>query len=128
MMRPNRISRLAGSAIVAVSLATAAAAQTPRLTNGKVTTQTAGSPLAQSFRTLVGAQADVSWIGYSVPVVEGERNMCCFDSNSGTSYSSRQDGTAAAPAASSLEPRSAPSGPFSRRRPPVRSSWRGRTA
>jgi HEAT repeat protein len=88
MMRPNRISRLAGSGIVAVSLATAAAAQTPRLTNSKVTTQTAGSPLAQSFRTLVGAQADVSWIGYSVPVLEGERNMCCFDSNSGTSYSS----------------------------------------
>jgi HEAT repeat protein len=72
--------------IVAASMATTASAQTPRLLNGKVTTQTAGSPLAPSFRTLVGAQPDVSWIGYSVPVIDGERTMCCFDSSSGTTF------------------------------------------
>jgi HEAT repeat protein len=72
--------------IVAASMATAASAQTPRLLNGKVTTQAAGSPLASSFRTLVGAQPDVAWIGYSVPVIDGERTMCCFDSSSGTTF------------------------------------------
>ena len=81
----GRHSILAGS-LATLFLATAASAQPPRLTNGKVTTQAAGSPLSQSFRTLVGAQPDVAWIGYSVPVVDGERTMCCFDSNSGTTF------------------------------------------
>ena len=54
------------------------AAQQPRITNGRVTAQPAGSPFAQSFRSLVSSQADVAWIGYAVPVVDGERVMCCF--------------------------------------------------
>ena len=81
----GRHSILAGS-LATLFLAAAASAQPPRLTNGKVTTQAAGSPLSQSFRTLVGAQSDVAWIGYSVPVVDGERTMCCFDSNNGTTF------------------------------------------
>ena len=81
----GRHSILAGS-LATLFLATAASAQPPRLTNGKVTTQAAGSPLSQSFRTLVGAQSDVAWVGYSVPVVDGERTMCCFDSNNGTTF------------------------------------------
>jgi HEAT repeat protein len=71
--------------IIAVSLtiitsAGALAAQQSRISNAKLTVQTAGSPFVQSFRTLVGNQPDVAWIGYKVPVVNGERVMCCFDS------------------------------------------------
>ena len=41
----------------------------------------------------VDAHADAGWIGYSVPVVDGERVMCCF--NSGTrSSTARCDGQA----------------------------------
>jgi HEAT repeat protein len=80
-----RGSIVAGS-IAALSLGTVASAQPPRLLNGTVTTQAAGSPLGSSFRTLVGAQPDVAWIGYSVPVVDGERTMCCFDSGNGTTF------------------------------------------
>ncbi len=54
------------------------AAQQPRITNGRVATQPAGSPFAQSFRSLVSSQADAAWFGYAVPVVDGERVMCCF--------------------------------------------------
>ena len=54
------------------------AAQQPRIANGRVTAQPAGSPFAQSFRSLVSSQADVAWFGYAVPVVDGERVMCCF--------------------------------------------------
>jgi HEAT repeat protein len=53
--------------------------QQPRIVNGKVAAQPAGSPFAQSFRTLVAAQSDIAWIGYTVPIVDGERVMCCFD-------------------------------------------------
>jgi len=55
------------------------AAQQPRITNGKIDQQTVASSLAQSFRALVAGQGDAGWIGYSVPIVDSERVMCCFD-------------------------------------------------
>jgi HEAT repeat protein len=76
---------VAGS-LVAVSLGVSVAAQQPRISNGRVTTQAAGSSLVQTFRTLVSDQSDVAWIGYSVPVVDSERVMCCFESGSGTTW------------------------------------------
>jgi hypothetical protein len=80
----GRHSILAGS-LATLFLAAAASAQPPRLTNGKVTTQAAGSPLSQSFRPS-SARSPTSRVGYSVPVVDGERTMCCFDSNNGTTF------------------------------------------
>lgn len=71
---------IAASLACAVSLATALAAQQPRIANGIVTTQPAGTPFAASFRSLVSSQTDVVWMGYSVPVAESERVMCCFQS------------------------------------------------
>ena len=53
--------------IVCVLLAASAAAQQPRITNGQVVPQPAGA-LAQTFGSVVAAQADVAWVGYSVPV------------------------------------------------------------
>src|SRR4051812_27673378 len=64
---------------LAVALATVAAAQ-PHIQNGNITTQPAGSPFAESFRTLVSSTAEVTWIAYAVPVIDRERVMCCFDS------------------------------------------------
>ena len=56
----------------------------------------AGSSAAAGFRDAVAAQADVGWVGYAVPVVDGERSMCCF--NSGTTWVNgsvvRSDGSA----------------------------------
>ena len=54
-------------------------AQQPRIDNGRVTTSPAGS-LAPVVPKLIASQTDVAWIGYSVPVVAGERTMCCFES------------------------------------------------
>jgi hypothetical protein len=79
-----------GITLTAAVSAAIAGAQAPRISNARVTTQPAGTPLAQSIRTLVQAQTDVAWIGYSVPVVDGERTMCCFESgtwNDGHGYS-----------------------------------------
>jgi HEAT repeats len=72
-----------GLAMVA-ALGTVVAAQQPRIQNGAVTPQAAGTPFAQSFRSLIASQSDVAWIGYSVPVSDGERVMCCF--SSGTTF------------------------------------------
>jgi hypothetical protein len=68
----------------ATALATGVAAQQPHIQNGAITTQAAGSPFGQSFRSIVSSTADAGWIGYSVPVTDGERVMCCF--NSGTTF------------------------------------------
>jgi HEAT repeat protein len=76
MSKPFRI--VAASIVIATSLAVVLTAQKPRIANGKITPQPAGSPFAQSFRTLVASQADDAWIGYTVPVVDNERIMCCF--------------------------------------------------
>jgi hypothetical protein len=63
-----------------------AAAQQPRISNANVRPQPAGAALAQSFRSLVNAQTNPAWIGYSVPAVDGERVMCCFHSASGDTW------------------------------------------
>jgi len=66
--------------VLCILTATSAAGQ-PRITNGRVTSQPGGTSLSQTVRTLASAQTDVAWIGYSVPAVDGERTMCCFESD-----------------------------------------------
>jgi hypothetical protein len=76
----------------------ATAGQQPRIINGRVVPQTAPSNLMQTFRSLVAAQNDVAWIGYSVPI-RGEHNMCCFDNGNGVTYVSGGRGCNIEPAA-----------------------------
>ena len=68
-----------------VLLAAAAAAQQPRVTNGQVVPQPAGA-LAQTFRSVIGAQADIAWVGYTVPVRDRNRTTCCWSSADGTNH------------------------------------------
>ncbi len=60
--------------------------QQPRIVNGRLTAQAAASDLAQTVRSLAAAQTDVAWIGYSVPVKDRDRTMCCFSSAGGTTW------------------------------------------
>jgi hypothetical protein len=69
-----------------VTAAVVVTAQQPRIGNGRITTQAAPS-LPQAFAAAAAAQPDIAWIGYAVPVVDGDRNMCCF--NSGWSNGAR---------------------------------------
>jgi hypothetical protein len=61
----------------ALLLPATVAAQQPSISNGQVTSQPAGTPFPQAFRTLVSSQAEIGWIGYTVPVVDRQRFMCC---------------------------------------------------
>ncbi len=79
-----RLSLAAASFALLGTLAVPAAAQPPRIVNGRVTTQPAGT-LQTTFRGLVAAQGEVGWIGYAVPAVAGNRVMCCGDSGDGAS-------------------------------------------
>jgi len=42
---------------------------TPKISNGRVVPQAAGSSLDATFKRLVAAQSEPAWIGYSVPTV-----------------------------------------------------------
>jgi hypothetical protein len=59
--------------------------QQPRIINGHVSPQ-AGAGLPQAFRSLVASQSDIAWIGYSVPIEDRDRTMCCFSSADGTTW------------------------------------------
>ena len=82
----SRTSVTLASALTACLLmSSAAAAQQPRISNGKVAAQAVPSNLAQTFRSLVSGQTDTAWIGYSVPVSR-DQMMCCFTTGNGTTY------------------------------------------
>lgn len=49
-----------------------------RISNAKLTNRSAASGLDREFRAVVAAQQSPGWIGYSVPVVDGDRQMCCW--------------------------------------------------
>jgi hypothetical protein len=66
-----------------------AAFSQPRLVNGKVEPHALQGSLDQEFKRMVSAQTDPAWIGYAVPVVPGDRQMCCYYSNSDMNYSYR---------------------------------------
>jgi hypothetical protein len=52
----------------------------PRILNGRLDTQAAGSNFAATFQRLVGAQTEPAWIGYSVPALtrsSTDGRVCC---------------------------------------------------
>ena len=52
---------------------------TPKISNGRVVAQAAGSNLDATFKRLVAAQSEPAWIGYSVPTVRDGSNRGCCD-------------------------------------------------
>lgn len=63
-------------------LATAlpATAQQPRVVNAKMQTRSAVAGLEKEFRALLSAQAEPAWMGYAVPMIAGQHEMCCYSS------------------------------------------------
>jgi len=58
-------------------LATVVTAQEPRVVNAKMRTQSAAGGLATAFHNAEAGESGPAWIGYAVPVVPGNRQMCC---------------------------------------------------
>jgi hypothetical protein len=57
-----------------------AVATAPRVLNGRVVNQAAGSNLDDTFRRLMAAQTEPAWLGYSVPAIkDGNNNRFCCD-------------------------------------------------
>ena len=73
------MSKVFPSIAAVLAAAAVASAQQPPIDNGRVTSQ-AVTTLEPAFTSLVESAGDVTWIGYAVPIVDGERTMCCFNS------------------------------------------------
>jgi hypothetical protein len=69
------ISGLVG--IISLFFLSIAMGQQPRLANARMQTRSAAPGLEREFRALVNAQDEPAWIGYAMPIIPGEHNMCC---------------------------------------------------
>jgi hypothetical protein len=75
------ITRIAMAVMVAASAASQALAQDARIANAFVQKRAISGSLEQTVNAIVAAQQDAAWIGYAVPMVAGERNVCCGSSD-----------------------------------------------
>ena len=103
----KRYLATASALTAVVALGTILAAQQPRIIDGRVTTRAVPSGLAQSFQAIVAAQPDIAWIGYSVPVKDRDRVMCCWTSGDSHISGSIRVGDAPCCGSCRIEPSSA---------------------
>jgi len=71
---------LVGCCLV-ISLMAPLNAQAPAIQNADLDVRPATGGLKAAIETLVGQSTDPVWIGYSVPMVPGDSQMCCFHGN-----------------------------------------------
>ncbi len=69
--------------VVVLWAAVPLAAQQPRVSNGQVAPRTITGSLAAEFRRVAAGLVDPAWVGYAVPVVDGEHRMCCWSGEAG---------------------------------------------
>ena len=67
------------AALLASPAARAAAKGMPKLVNANVDTRSASAGLEPAVRAFVAAQESPAWVGYAVPMIGGEREMCCWN-------------------------------------------------
>jgi len=70
------------SLFVATLAISAASAQQPHVTNGKIDSASAAAGLQAAVQQAAGNGAGPVWVGYAVPITDSKpRNMCCFGSD-----------------------------------------------
>jgi len=70
-------------------MATAAFAQAPRLSNGRLESHVTTN-IGKDLQALAGTLTEPTWIGYTQPLIDGEHEMCDYWNN-GTRYSQSTD-------------------------------------
>jgi hypothetical protein len=64
-----------------ISCVGSALAQQPRVENARMETRAVSGGLEATFRGILAAQSSPAWIGYSVPIIAGDHQMCCWNNN-----------------------------------------------
>lgn len=68
-------------AVLSSSVMACALAQQPRIENARMETRAVAGGLEATLRGIVAAQASPAWIGYAVPIIPGDHQMCCWNNN-----------------------------------------------
>jgi HEAT repeats len=71
----------AAIAILAVALAVDASAQ-PRVSNGQVQAAPVAGRFTRAMLDSLATKPGTTWVGYAVPAIDGEHDMCCWNSDS----------------------------------------------
>jgi len=58
-----------------------ALAQQPRVQNARMETRAVAGGLEPVFHAILSAQSSPAWVGYAVPIIKGDRQMCCWNNN-----------------------------------------------
>jgi len=58
-----------------------ALAQQPHVQNARMETRAVTGGLEATVRTIVNVQSTPAWVGYAVPIIRGDRQMCCWNNN-----------------------------------------------
>ena len=79
----DRGSGIGGTSLLAVAcllVASVAAAQTPRLSNGRLEPH-ATTNIGKDLQALAGTLTEPTWMGYTQPLIDGEHEMCDYWNN-----------------------------------------------
>jgi hypothetical protein len=79
----------------------------PRLANAKLESRAISAGLESELKGIAAKQTQPAWIGYTVPIVPGDRQSCCYYTVNGMSWS----GCALEPRQQPGPPAQTPSGP-----------------
>jgi len=67
---------------IAIALAAGCAlAEQPRVENARFETRPVSGGLEATLRAILSAQIAPAWVGYSQPMIPGDRQMCCWNDN-----------------------------------------------
>lgn len=65
--------------VVACIAACCAFGQQPRIENARLDNRQVAGGLDATMRTILAAESAPAWVGYAVPIVRGDRQMCCYN-------------------------------------------------
>ena len=65
--------------VLAAFFFTGCAFAQPHVQNARMETRAVSGGLEATIRAMVNAQSTPAWIGYEVPIVPGDRQMCCWN-------------------------------------------------
>ncbi len=65
-------------AVACLFVASTAAAQTPRLSNGRLENHALSAGLSKDLPALAATLTEPTWIGYAVPIIAGQHQMCDY--------------------------------------------------
>jgi hypothetical protein len=69
------------AAVLALITIGAVLGQQPHVQNARIETRATNGGLEATLQAIVNSQSSPAWVGYAVPIIPGDRQMCCWNDN-----------------------------------------------